>query len=394
MLLLVERRLSIPIIAGGVLALAAGVAIASPWYWEMEQAEPGYLRYYFVERHVGGFTTESQRHSNRPWFYYIGVLAGGGLPWVLYVPFARTHGRKRLKPEPTTPVSDDTTGPAAAARLGWCWLLTGLVFLSVAGSKLFTYALPLCPAVALLATVAWIRWLDVPASWAGLKPAPSDPRSPQSSRMERPGFSPAGASIPRALRSTLVLHGIIAVALVPGALLAAQHASPWRAPWWLWAACVPIACAFLYATFRARAGALSSAAAMAAWTLAASVVLLLTTVLPPVAEWYSARDLARTINARGAFPPELWMLKERPGSVVFYLTPELRRGLTPGRIRIVTPYDLLRWNVVPGTLVAVEEDDLSRVRSFTPLAQLPYERAGHFRLYDPRLFRRTITRQE
>jgi hypothetical protein len=206
--------------------------------------------------------------------------------------------------------------------------------------------------------------------------------------MERRGFSPAGAPMPRALRWTIAVLGIAAASLVPAALLAAQQASPWRAPWWLWVACVPIACAFVYAMFRARAGALSSAAAFAAWTLAASVVVLLTSVLPPVAEWYSARDLARTINARGTFPPELWMLKERPGSVVFYLAPELRRELTPDRIRIVTPYDLLRWDVVPGTLVAIEEDDLSRVRSFTPLAQLPYERAGHFRLYDPRLFRR------
>ena len=43
-----------------------------------------------------------------------------------------------------------------AARLGWSLLLTGTLFLSLAKSKLLTYALPVFPAIALLAAVAWL----------------------------------------------------------------------------------------------------------------------------------------------------------------------------------------------------------------------------------------------
>jgi 4-amino-4-deoxy-L-arabinose transferase len=81
--LLLEHRLTVRVVAGGVVALGVGAAIALPWYLAMERATPGYLHYYLLERHVSGFASESQRHASRPWSYYIPVLAAGGLPWVL-----------------------------------------------------------------------------------------------------------------------------------------------------------------------------------------------------------------------------------------------------------------------------------------------------------------------
>ena len=49
--LVLERRWSVTILAGGVLALVVAGAIAAPWYLAMEHLNPGYLHYYFVERH-------------------------------------------------------------------------------------------------------------------------------------------------------------------------------------------------------------------------------------------------------------------------------------------------------------------------------------------------------
>ena len=86
--LLVERRLRLVTIAGGVLALVIAVGVAAPWFIAMEHAHPGYLNYYLLQRHVLGFTTETQRHGKSAWHYYLPVVLGGGLPWILYTPFA------------------------------------------------------------------------------------------------------------------------------------------------------------------------------------------------------------------------------------------------------------------------------------------------------------------
>ena len=121
----------------------------------MEHVQPGYLHYYFVERHLFGFATETQRHGSRPWTYYVPVLLAGGLP-VGAVPAVRVEAH--------APDDDAAVGGAARptpSRLASAWLLTGWIFLSAAGSKLFTYALPLFPAIALLATVAWMSRGDV-----------------------------------------------------------------------------------------------------------------------------------------------------------------------------------------------------------------------------------------
>src|SRR5688572_25043268 len=74
-------RLAIALtIAGGVAALTA-----APWYVAMEQAHPGYLHYYFVERHLQGYLTATQRHAGRPFWYYVPIVLGGALPWTAYL---------------------------------------------------------------------------------------------------------------------------------------------------------------------------------------------------------------------------------------------------------------------------------------------------------------------
>ena len=51
----------------------------------MEAAHPGYLHYYFVERHLQGYLTATQRHAGRPWWYYVPIVLGGALPWTAYL---------------------------------------------------------------------------------------------------------------------------------------------------------------------------------------------------------------------------------------------------------------------------------------------------------------------
>ncbi len=151
---LLERRLTVVVVLGGVLALALAAAVAAPSFLAMEHAHPGYLNYYLFERHVLGALTTTQRHGRAVWHYYLPVVLGGGLPWILYAPFSLARFRPRARDNATDQRFADAT------RLGWSLLLTGTLFLSLAKSKLLTYGLPVFPAIALLAAVAWLAWLE------------------------------------------------------------------------------------------------------------------------------------------------------------------------------------------------------------------------------------------
>ena len=342
--LLVEKRLRPVVIAGGGLAFIVAAAIALPWYLAMERAQPGYLHYYFVERHFFGFATGTQRHAGRPFWYYVPVLLAGGLPWVVYVPFA-------LRRWWTAPAPASADGSADARRLGFAWLLTGWIFLSIAGSKLFTYALPLFPAIALLAMAAWLHRLANAPSYT------------------RP-FDRAAAA-----------HALISALLVPGALIVVSRRFSVSPGLWLWAASCGLAVGW-WLTWRAwTQGMILLAARRGTLITAATAALLIAFVVPPVASRMTARGLARYLNAIGQFPPELWIVRQRLGSVVFYLDPELRQRVTTNTLRQVQPPQLLQFTAPPGTLVAVADEDARRVSRFVPVNDVPYDWPGRYRVY-------------
>ena len=123
-------RLALVLAGAGVVA----ALIAAPWYIAMERAHAGYLHYYFIERHVQGYLTSTQRHSGRPFWYYAPIVIGGALPWTGYLAGAALNPRAHSQ-----------------LRTLWAWFAIGFVFLSIGESKLVTYVLPLFPALALLA---------------------------------------------------------------------------------------------------------------------------------------------------------------------------------------------------------------------------------------------------
>ena len=133
--LLWTRALSWRLVAVGAVAVALAALIAWPWYAAMEHAVPGYLHYFFMERHVAGVTGDTQRHAGRPFWYYAPILLAGTWPWLIY---ATQRARRRF--------TDDE-------RLLVCWFLVDIAVLSLAGSKLATYVLPALPAVAVFAAV-------------------------------------------------------------------------------------------------------------------------------------------------------------------------------------------------------------------------------------------------
>ena len=154
---------------------------------------------------------------------------------------------------------------------------------------------------------------------------------------------------------------------------------------WLWVVAVAVAGGWWIAS-RLVWRHVEAAAALGAALTAATIVVALSVLVPPVASVTSAQDLAQAVNRWGRFPPELWMVEQRSGSLVFYLDPALRRALTAQRVLQLSSPQVPEQEPVPGTRVAVTDGDAPRLERYVPLDGLAYERAGHYRVYDgPRL---------
>lgn len=347
---LVERRLSLRLVVGFGVALVLAALVASPWYVLMERAHPGYLRYYFVERHLYGYVTSTQRHGHRVWWYYVPLLLGGGMPWLAYLPAAWSA-------EAAGPGGAAVARRAAARRLLWCWLGGGWLFLTLAHSKLLTYVLPLCPAIALLAADVWQRRLEGRLVGWGRRWV---------SVMFWVSCGAALVAVPITMR---VVHRRLGVEFGAG------H---WLAGWTIGLSLLVGAAAF--ATGRLRGALVASSA-----SLAVIFAFLMTFLVPPIAETLSARALAEHLNRTVERLPRVLVVQERIGSLVFYLRPELRRAIGPGQLREL---DVAQLGSLPGLesddLVAVPHKRVARVEAQVALVGLPYQEVGHYRLFRAR----------
>jgi 4-amino-4-deoxy-L-arabinose transferase len=330
-----QRRLTWLALAAGVVALVVAALVAAPWYLAMERGSPGYLHYFFVERHLLGYATGSQMHGWRPWWYYVPILLAGGLPWITSLWRGTTLGASHR----------------AGIRFAWLWLVTDVVFLSLAGSKLSTYLLPVFPAVALLATSAWMarvegrvprRWLD-PVPWTALA---------------------------------------MAVVLVAGALGLARHVE--IEPPAISLVAASIAAAGWITLFAAwtRVGASHWLAGLLA-AMAATTAVLIVAVAPAFAPYYSARDAARYLNARASLPAETWVFNERVGSLLFYLSPALRAEATRERVKPTSAAVVFSMRQAPAdTLVLVPVERLPAMRRLGAVDEVPFDAAGTYRIYE------------
>jgi 4-amino-4-deoxy-L-arabinose transferase-like glycosyltransferase len=131
--LTLTRTLTWRLIGQGAFVVVVALLVAVPWYVAMNSREPGYLRYYFVDRHLLGFATATQEHHGQAWWYYLPVVIGGGLPWIVFAGHASIPAPKRL---------------------AWAWLGTAIVLLTLSQSKAVTYVLPAMPAIAILAATS------------------------------------------------------------------------------------------------------------------------------------------------------------------------------------------------------------------------------------------------
>ncbi len=346
--LLVTRRLTVEACVRGGVALSIAGLTALPWYLAMEARVPGYLHYYFVERHLLGLATESQRHSDKPFWFYLPILLGGALPWGVYLPVAvRDWWAKRgLAEKP--PANGGTT-------LLWCWLIACGILLSAAGSKLVTYIWPVLPPIAILAASVWARLLDGSLS----EPA---------RRWFGSNFAPAGWIGPLLLPTALiVLHFAIGLP-VPwyvGVLAVLIGFSAWI-PSWLW-----------------LKGRYEQALSVGPLVPAAHMVFVLAFIGPHVIVEHNARDLAAYFNRLGSVPEEVVIVEERVGSVLFYMNPALRAQLRPGQLRGERAKEVeYLEDLKPDAVYALAECRAEYAGRYLDVEKAVWRPAGRYRLYN------------
>ncbi len=119
------------------------LAIAAPWFIAAADANPEFLRFFFIHEHFERFLTTSHRRAQPAW-YFLPVLVAGALPWTFAVLQAWWQEGRR-----------DPPGGFRSRLLLAIWALVVIGFFSLSGSKLPSYILPMFPALALLAG-AWL----------------------------------------------------------------------------------------------------------------------------------------------------------------------------------------------------------------------------------------------
>ena len=167
-----------------------------PWFWAITRREPLLLDYWLGEEVVGRVSQGLKR--SKPWFYFLIVGPITFIPMTLLVPLAAWIEKRRSNrsvtsassdPSPhvggwglgmaapqeggaaaqdrdsdvaegrSEPSSREGSGGASMAALLLPWLLLPFLVFTLASSKLWTYLLPLAPALALAAALVLRPWV-------------------------------------------------------------------------------------------------------------------------------------------------------------------------------------------------------------------------------------------
>lgn len=127
--------------------LLLALLCAAPWYVACTLVNGrAFIDEFFIKHHFGRFVSPELQHV-QPWWFYLPVLAGAVVPWLLLaIPAARD---RQIWREPRV-------------RFLVLWLVFALAFFSASRNKLPGYILPLIPAIAIvfgLASERAPRWI-------------------------------------------------------------------------------------------------------------------------------------------------------------------------------------------------------------------------------------------
>jgi 4-amino-4-deoxy-L-arabinose transferase len=113
-----------------VLAL---LLVTLPWCILIHLREGDFWNYFFWTEHIKRFLSPMPGQHPKPFWYFLPILAGGALPWLILFPaiFSETKAGVRRK-DPLV-------------RFAICWFLFPFLFFSTCSGKLVPYVLPCLP---------------------------------------------------------------------------------------------------------------------------------------------------------------------------------------------------------------------------------------------------------
>jgi len=129
----------IPIITAFVIVL--------PWSLMIHFREGDFWNYFFWTEHVSRFLDPVRGQHPKPLWYYLPILVGGALPWIIQSPAAIP---RVFRFEMKTPL----------IRFTVCWLFFPFLFFSVCSGKLIPYILPCFPPLAMVFAIGLAAYFE------------------------------------------------------------------------------------------------------------------------------------------------------------------------------------------------------------------------------------------
>jgi 4-amino-4-deoxy-L-arabinose transferase len=127
-----ERRLK-DLVRIPWIPLLALLAVTLPWAVLVHLREGDFWNYFFWTEHISRFLSPMPGQHPKPFWYFIPILAGGALPWVVFLP--------AVVPETTAGL----TRKDPLLRFAVCWFVFPFLFFSACSGKLIPYILPCLP---------------------------------------------------------------------------------------------------------------------------------------------------------------------------------------------------------------------------------------------------------
>jgi 4-amino-4-deoxy-L-arabinose transferase-like glycosyltransferase len=125
-----------------MLGLPLFLVVAVPWFIAVSARNPSFAEFFFVHEHFARFLTTVHKRVE-PWWYFLGLLVIGALPWLWALPGACRRA--------WLDSSEDNQFKPLKFLLIFCGVT--LAFFSVSESKLAPYILPMMPPLAAIVGV-------------------------------------------------------------------------------------------------------------------------------------------------------------------------------------------------------------------------------------------------
>jgi hypothetical protein len=187
----------------------------------------------------------------------------------------------------------------------------------------------------------------------------------------------ASNSIAVPLKTQRILHAALFFVIVVLTPWAANRFGGQRPGVWEIAAFGALSGAWLWVALTSGSNAPVAWARLVILT-AASCALAFALLGPPLAQSHSSRDLAGYFNARGSLPSTIYVMDQRV-SFVYYLRPDVRRGLRADQIQSVSVEALDAMRPFPhDAVVALPADLAGRLLRVAELRNAPRHVSGRY----------------